>query len=134
MTYPIIVETERSDSLNVLLLKLFWASAMGRTTHISLSLKQNPQFYPKFPYEKEDFLMLFQVSNSRSDVLPCIPALCGWDPVERYKGSVLHLIVDRDRSDMEVELKDFSKLHLPEIYSNGWYLEKDLIVVREKGL
>lgn len=136
MTYLVIVVIERFDNLNGLLHKLFWAKAIRVAGFTSFSLKQNPQFYPKFPYKKEDFLMPFQVSNSRSDILPYIPALCVWDPVERYKGSDLHLIVDRDRSGMEVELKDFSKLHLPEIYSNGWYLEddKDLIVVRERGL
>ena len=102
----------------------------------SFSLKQNPQFYTKFPYRKDDFPMQFQVSKSRSGVAPHIPALYMWDPVERYKGGTLHLIVDRDRSRRVVELEDLTKLYLPKIYGNGWYLEddKDLIAVREKGM
>jgi len=102
----------------------------------SFSLKQNPQFYLKFPYKKDHFPTPFQVSNSRSDVPPCIPALYVWNPVEMYKGATLHLIIDHDRSDTEVELEDLTKFHLPSDYSNGWYLDddKDLIAVREKGI
>jgi hypothetical protein len=97
----------------------------------SFSLKQNPQFYLKFPHKKDQF-----PTQSRSDVLPYIPALYVWDPVEKFKGATLHLIIDRDRSDREVELEDLTKLHLPGIYSNGWYLDddKDVIAVREKGI
>ena len=53
-----------------------------------------------------------------------------------YKGATLHLIIDHDRSDTEVELEDLTKFHLPSDYSNGWYLDddKDLIAVREKGI
>ena len=129
-----IVEIEKFASLNILLHRLFWAKAMGNKL-ASFSLKQNPQFYTKFPNKKEHFPMPFQTSKSRSDVLPYIPALYVWDPVERYKGGTLHLIVDLDRSGREVELEDLTKLHLPGIYGNGWYLDddKDLIAVREKG-
>jgi len=76
--------------------------------------------------------MPLQVPNS--DVHPRIPALCGWDPVAKYK--TLHLIGDRRGSGREIVLEDLTKLHLPGIYSNGWYLdgEKNLIAVREKGM
>ena len=128
------MEIENFASLNVLLHRLLWVKAMKNTLG-SFSLKQNPQFYTQFPNTKKDFPMPFQVSKSRSDVHPYIPALYVWDPVERYKGRPLHLIVDRDRLGREIELEDLTKLHLPGIYGNGWYLEddKDLIAVREKG-
>jgi len=66
---------------------------------------------------------------------PFIPALYVWDSVKKYEGRSLHLIVDRSGSDREVQRQDLTKLHLPGIYGNGWYLDddKDLIVVREKG-
>lgn len=124
MTYT-IVKIEKIASLNVLLHRLFWAKAMEKRLP-SFSLKQNPQFYTKFPNKKEHFL----------DVRPYIPALYVWDPVDRYKGRTLHLIVDRDGSDVKIELEDFTKLDLPGIYGNGWYLDddKDSIAVREKGI
>jgi hypothetical protein len=120
-----IVEIEKIASLNVLLHRLFWAKAVENEL-ASFSLKQNPQFYTKFPNKKEHFL----------DVRPYIPALYVWDPVDRYKGRTLHLIVDRDGSGGEVELVDLTKLHLPGIYGNGWHLDddKDSIAVREKGI
>jgi hypothetical protein len=131
MTCLPLVEIETFASLNVLLHRLLWAKAIDKAL-ASFSLKQNPEFYPKFPNTKKDF----RVAKSRSDVHLYIPALYVWDRVERYKGDTLHLIVDRDRSDRKVELENLTKLDLPEIYSNGWYLEndKDLIAVREKGL
>jgi hypothetical protein len=130
-----IVEIEKSASLNVLLHRLFWAKAMGNAL-ASFSLKQNPQFYATFPNKKQDFFMSFLVSKSRCDVPPYIPALNVWDPVEKYEGCTLHLIVDRDKSGREIELEDLTKLHLPGIYGNGWYLDddKDFIVVREKSM
>ena len=130
MTCVPLVEIEESTSLNVLLHKLFWAKAIDNAL-ASFSLKQNPEFYLKFPNAKEDF----RVAKSRSDIHPYIPALYVWDPVEKYKDGTLHLIVDRDTSGREVELEDLTKLHLPGIYGNGWYLvdDKYLIAVREKG-
>ena len=138
MTCVPLVEIEKLASLNVLLHRLFWAKAVANSLGSSLgsfSLKQNPEFYPKFPNKKRDFL---SASNSGSHVHHYIRALYVWDSVEKYagRGCTLHLIVDRNKSGREIELKDFSTLHLPEIYGNGWNLDegdKDLIAVREKG-
>ena len=128
-----IVEVEKSASLNVLLHSLLWAMAIYHLP--SFSLTQNPQFYRKFPTTKKHFSLSSPVSESSSDLHPHIPALNIWDPVEKYKGGTLHLIVGRNTSD-SVVLSNLSKLHLPEIYSNGWHLDddEDLIVVREKGM
>jgi hypothetical protein len=97
------------------------------------SLKQNPQFYPKFPSDIKDF------QSSSSLPVPktkrYISALCVWTPVEHYKGRRLHVIVDRKTPSQEVVLENFSKARLPEIYSNGWPLDGSgtEIAVREKS-
>ena len=57
--------------------------------------------------------------------------------MEMYTGRTLHLIVDLDsRSSREIELEDLTRLHLPGIFGNGWFLENDrkIIAVRDKGL
>jgi len=127
-----IVAIEKHANLNDLLHMLFWAKAFD-TTLPSFSLKQNPQFYTKFPSKKEDFPSPSLVSN-RHNGHPYIPALSVWDPVEKYRRGTLHLIVDRDRSSRVVQLEDLSKLHLPGIYGNGWHLDgRYHIAVREKG-
>jgi hypothetical protein len=89
-------------------------------------LKQNPQFYTRFPIQRGHF----------PNVLPYIPALYAWNPVESYTGGTLHLIVDRDRSGREVELEDLTRLPLPGIYGNGWFLENDreIIAVRDERM
>ncbi|KIM41312.1 hypothetical protein M413DRAFT_445342 [Hebeloma cylindrosporum] len=124
------VQIEKSASLNILLHQLLWVMAMDNTLG-RFSLKQNPQFYGTFPDKKTDF----RVSNFSSDVRLPINSLCAWDPVEKYEGCCLHLIIDRKVSDREIKLEDLTKLPLPEMYGNGWHLndDKDLIVVREKG-
>jgi len=114
---------------------LLWAKAINKQELDFFSLKQNPEFYPTFPNKKKDFLL---ASNSGSHAHPHVRALYVWDPVEKYagRGCTLHLIVDRNRSGREIELRDFSMFPLPEIYGNGWHLDggdENLIAVREKG-
>jgi len=137
------VEIEKSANLNVLLHRLFVIRAIQAWDDATyLSLKQNPQFYSKFPSDIKDFQspsspsLSFPAFNAKPiSSLPYIPALNPWDPVECYAGRILHIIVDRNKSSREVVLEDLSTVQLPENYSNGWYLDRGgtQIAAREKG-
>jgi len=131
------VKIEKSASLNVLLHRLFLIKAIlaenDKVVATYFSLKQNPQFYSKFPNVTTDFYSPSSFPVSKTKLY--IPALHVWDLVERYEGKPLHVIVDRE-SNREVILGNFSRARLPEIYSNGWHLDgsNTEIAVREKGM